>query len=86
MLHLVRKRGDFQKLSHSSENLCITLEGLGELFEADFNDRCANFFFAGVDGGLSGGLCMRRTGSEDPHRRQRNFFLFHFFLKFSKKT
>ena len=29
---------------------------------------------AGVDGGLSGGSGMHRPGSEDPHRRQRNFY------------
>ena len=30
---------------------------------------------AGVVGGLSGGSSVRRTSSEDPHRRQQNFFL-----------
>ena len=29
---------------------------------------------ASVDGGPSGGSRVRRPGSEDPHRRQRNFF------------
>ena len=28
---------------------------------------------AGVDGGLSGGSIVRRPGSEDPHRHQRNY-------------
>ena len=30
---------------------------------------------AGVNGGLSGGSSVRRPGSQDPHRRQRNFLL-----------
>jgi hypothetical protein len=62
MLHLVGQRGDFQKLFKSFENLFMTSGGLGEVFEADF-----------VDGGLSGGLNMCRTGSDDPDWRQRNF-------------
>ena len=32
-------------------------------------------FFAGVDGGLSGGSSMCRPGSEDPHRCQRKLHL-----------
>ena len=30
--------------------------------------------FASVDGGLSGGSCVRRPGNEDPHQRYRKFF------------
>ena len=48
-----------QKLSYSSEFSDMTSEGLGEMFEGDSAD----------DGGPSRGSCVRRPGSEDPHRR-----------------
>ena len=40
---------------------------------------------AGVNGGLSGGSSLCRTGSEDPHRRQRKFVssLYKFYSYFS---
>ena len=31
---------------------------------------------ASVDGGQSGGSCVRRPGSKDPHRRERKFGIF----------
>ena len=43
----------------------MTSEGLGEMFEGDSADTCA----ASVDGGPSGGSRVRRSGSEEPHRR-----------------
>ena len=67
------QRGDFQKLSQSFEKLCMTFEGFGEMFRADFADTCIVKISAGVDGGLSGGSSLRRPKREDPHRRQRKF-------------
>ena len=51
----------------------MTSEGLGEMFEGDSADTWAK---KRVDGGLSGGLSVRKPGSEDPHRRQRTFIFF----------
>ena len=46
-------------------------EGLGEMFEGEFADICANKFLACVDGGRSRPVERAQTGSEDPHRRER---------------
>ena len=51
----------------------MTYEGLGEMFESDSADMCAEKISASFDGGPSGVSCMRRPGSEDPHRRERKF-------------
>ena len=42
----------------------MTFEGMGEMFEGDSSDTCA-------DRGPSGGSRMRRPGSKDPHWRER---------------
>ena len=47
---------------------------LGPIIQSPPSQTCAQIFLAGVDGGLSGGSSMRRPGSEDPHRHQRNFY------------
>ena len=47
----------------------MTSEGLGDMFEGDSADMCAEFFFAHVDGWAGGGSRVRRPGNEDPHRR-----------------
>ena len=44
MLYLAGQREEFQKLSKGSETLCMTSEGLGEMFEGDFADMCAANF------------------------------------------
>ena len=44
----------------------MTCEGLGEMFEGDSADMCAEKISASVDGGPSGGSHVRRPGSEDP--------------------
>ena len=46
---------------------------LREMFEGDSADRYGGKFPLMSMGGLSGGSCMRRPGSEDPHRHERNF-------------
>ena len=68
----------------------MTSEGLGEMFEGDSADTCANknslmLIRARVEGlacadpggktpiSLSGRSSVRRTGSEDPHQRERKF-------------
>ena len=43
--------------------------------------RVRRFFFAGVDRGPNGGSSLRRPGSEDPHRRQRDYISSHISLK-----
>ena len=49
----------------------MTCEGLGEMFEGDSRHvRRKNS--AHVDGEPSGGSRVRKPGSEDPHRRERN--------------
>jgi hypothetical protein len=53
----------------------MTSEGLEEMFEGDFADKCAKKHSAGVDGGLGGGSSVRRHGSKDPHWRLQKFFL-----------
>jgi hypothetical protein len=53
----------------------MTSEGFGKIFEDVFVDPCANIFFAGVNGGLSGVSSMLRPRSKEPHRRQRKYFL-----------
>ena len=40
-LHLVGQWWDFQKMSQSLETLCMTSEGLGEMFKANIADTCA---------------------------------------------
>ena len=55
----------------------MTSEGLGEMFEGDSADTSAANFRS-CRWGSSRGFSVRRPGSEDPHRRERNFF--HFFL------
>ena len=40
MLYLAGQRGYFPKLSKGSETLVITSEGLGEMFESEFEDSC----------------------------------------------
>ena len=47
----------------------MTSEGLGEMLEGDSAETCAGKISGNVDGGPSGGSCVRRPGSEDPHRR-----------------
>jgi hypothetical protein len=54
----------------------MTSEGLGEMFEGDSADMCIGKFPLTLMGGLSGGSRVRRPGSEDPHRRERKFFIF----------
>ena len=44
------------------------------MFEGDFAHTCSQNF-ASVDGGLSRVSHMDRHGSEDPHWRQRKFYL-----------
>jgi hypothetical protein len=50
----------------------MTSEGLGEMFEGDSSDMRARKFSLILMGGPSGGSRVRRPGSEDPHRRERN--------------
>ena len=50
----------------------MTFEGLGEMFEGDSADMFPRKISAHIDGGQSGGSCVRRPGSEDRHRRERN--------------
>ena len=45
------KGGHFQKLSYGSETLHMTSEGLGQMFEGDFADTCANKFPIALIGG-----------------------------------
>ena len=52
----------------------MTFEGLGEMFEGDFADMGATKF-CHSDEGSSGGSSVRRPRSENPHRRERNFFI-----------
>ena len=44
MLYLGGKGRDFQKLSYGSESLHMASGGLGEKFESDFADICADKF------------------------------------------
>ena len=50
----------------------MTSKGFGEMFEGDSADMCAEKFLLVSMGGLSGGSRVRRPGSEDPNRRERN--------------
>ena len=51
----------------------MTSEGLGEMFEGDSADTCGEKFPLTSMGGPSCGSRVLRPGSEDPHRRERNF-------------
>ena len=53
----------FQKLSYGSETLDMTSEDLGDVFEGDFADTCAEYFLLV----LLGGQADPQTDSEDPH-------------------
>ena len=53
----------------------MTSEGLGEMFEGEFANTCAENS-ARADGGMSGPVKRAYTGSEDPHRRERNSSIF----------
>ena len=50
----------------------MTYEGLDEMFEGDSADAWVENFCSG-QWGLSGGSSVCRTGSEDPHWRERKF-------------
>ena len=52
----------------------MTSEGSGEMFEGDFADTCTSAALMSM--GPSGGSSMRRPGSKDPHRRERNSKVF----------
>ena len=46
---------------------------LGKMFEGDYARTCAGKYSAHVDRGPSGGPCVRRPGSEDPHWHEQKF-------------
>ena len=48
----------------------MTSEGLGEMFKGD-SAHMRQTISAHVDGGPSGGSSVCRSGSEDPHQRER---------------
>ena len=48
----------------------MTSDGFGEMFEGDSADTCAGKFLIVLMKGPSGGSCVPRPGSEDPHRRE----------------
>ena len=50
----------------------MTSEGLGEMFEGDSADMCAGKFPLMLIGGT---VKCAQTVSEDPHRRERKFYL-----------
>ena len=56
----------------------MTFEGLGEKFEGDSADMCAEKFPLVLMGGPIGGSHVHRTGSKDPHRRYQKFSFFLF--------
>jgi hypothetical protein len=71
MTYLGGKGGYFEKLSWGSETSGMTSERLGEMFEGDSADMCAVKFTL---------MLMRpvkcaQTGSEDPHRSERKYYL-----------
>ena len=43
---------------------------LGEMYEGDSADTYGGKISPHVHGGLSGGSCVRRPGSEDPHQHE----------------
>ena len=51
-----------------------TSDGLGENFEGDFADICANKFPLMLMGVPNGGSSMRRPRSEDTHQCEQIFF------------
>ena len=56
-----------------SETLDMTSEEFGEMFEGDFEDTCGdNFRSCQWGGGTSGPVKSAQTGSEVPHRHERN--------------
>ena len=46
------------------------------MFEGESADTCAGKISAHVNGGPSGGSSVRRPGTEDPHRHERNSITF----------
>ena len=63
---LGEQRGEFSK---GDKNFVMTCEGLGEMFEGDFGNMCANKFSWGDERSIK----HAQPVSEDPHRRERNF-------------
>ena len=53
------------------------------MFKGDSADTCWKISTI-VDGGPRAESCMQRPGSEDPHRCERNFLFFLFFLPSDK--
>ena len=55
----------------------MTSEGLGEMFEGDSADTCAeNYLLMSMGGRVdSGGSSVRRPRGEDPHRSERNVWI-----------
>ena len=75
-------------LCNTSRSGLLTLGAIFSFFL--FLQTHAPQIYAGVNGGLSGGLCVQRPGSEDPHQHQRKFvdildWSFNLFRKFRKK-
>ena len=59
----------------------MTSEGLGEMFEGNFADTCAEEIPLVSMGGTSNPVKYVQTGSEDPQYCQRNFRLsYHYSL------
>ena len=75
--------------NYSPRTMQFLAEGLGEMFEGEFADICANKFLACVDGGRSRPVERAPTGSEDPQDIMFKIIihiLFFFFLSVKKNT
>jgi hypothetical protein len=73
-------------MSYGSETSDMTSEGLGEMFEGDSAEMCAEKFSARVDGGTSGPSIVRRRGARTPIGASGNFLcIFRNFLRICKK-
>ena len=66
MIYLAGQRGNLYKLSYGSETLCMTSEGLGELFEGDFADTCAEKIPLVSMGARAEGLACADPGARTP--------------------
>ena len=67
------KGGILKNLSQGSETLDMTSEGYVEMFEGNFRRHVRRKISARVYGGTSGHINHAQKGSEEPHRRKRNY-------------
>ena len=72
--------GYFQKLSYGSETWDMTCEVLGEMFEGDFVDMCAEIFSLVSIGGWVEGQACEDPGARTPMGGSRNYSTFVKFM------